>query len=267
MWGAIGAAAIGGATRLIGGAMSNKSSEKAARMNAAMQMQFARKGIQWKVEDAKAAGVHPLYALGAQTHTFQPTYVGSDYSHIGEMGQDIGRAVHSMANNKQKVDAYTQQLRDLQLERGRLENDVLKAKLASEVAKVTQGSQVSMPTVTQRYLIDGQGPTALVEDKPLERVASDPDLKAAEAGSVAGISYIKTPTGYDIAKSKDAAERLEDDTIGNLAFAWRNRVLPSLPFGHYASHPPPFDPGKGRVWIYHPLYQEWRSVKKGWLNW
>lgn len=40
--------------------------------NAALQREFAQHGIQWKVADAQAAGVHPLYALGGGTPSFSP---------------------------------------------------------------------------------------------------------------------------------------------------------------------------------------------------
>ena len=35
------------------------------------QEQFARHALQWKVEDAKKAGIHPLAALGASTSPFR----------------------------------------------------------------------------------------------------------------------------------------------------------------------------------------------------
>ena len=37
--------------------------------------QFAKRGIQWRVHDAKKAGLHPLAALGAQTTSFSPSFV------------------------------------------------------------------------------------------------------------------------------------------------------------------------------------------------
>lgn len=38
----------------------------------ALQKEFAQHGVQWRVQDAIAAGVHPLYALGANIPTFSP---------------------------------------------------------------------------------------------------------------------------------------------------------------------------------------------------
>lgn len=40
--------------------------------NAATQREFAQHGLQWRVADAVAAGVHPLYAVGASGANFAP---------------------------------------------------------------------------------------------------------------------------------------------------------------------------------------------------
>jgi len=57
---------LGAASSLIGGIMGQnsqnnaiKSQENMAAQNIALQKEFAQSGIQWKVADAKAAGVHP----------------------------------------------------------------------------------------------------------------------------------------------------------------------------------------------------------------
>jgi hypothetical protein len=46
-----------------------RNTRKANEANIALQREFAQKSIQWKTADAKAAGLHPLAALGAQTNT------------------------------------------------------------------------------------------------------------------------------------------------------------------------------------------------------
>lgn len=49
----------------IGGIFDSISDSKTAKENIKLQKQFAQTGIQWKVADAKKAGIHPVYALGA----------------------------------------------------------------------------------------------------------------------------------------------------------------------------------------------------------
>lgn len=79
----------------IAGAFIDKAaSRNAAGLNRDMQREFAQKGIRWKVEDARAAGLHPLAALGAQTSSFQPTFVGGGLGEgLAAAGQDISRAM------------------------------------------------------------------------------------------------------------------------------------------------------------------------------
>lgn len=112
--------------------------------NLAAQREFAQQGIRWKVEDAKAAGIHPLYALGAQTHSFTPQSISSPdipSAGLGAMGQDIGRAVNATRTDDERTVAYNEALQKLSLERGSLENEVLRQRLRTMV----QSSNPALP--------------------------------------------------------------------------------------------------------------------------
>lgn len=247
--GAIIGAGISAGARLLGGAMSNKSSQKVAAMNARMQRDFAQHGIQWRVADAKAAGVHPLYALGAQTHSFQPTAVGDSFDFIGDAGQDIGRAISQASRGEEKVDAYTQQLRNLQLERGRLENDVLRARLASAVATASQGAQPPAPGST--FLIDGQSGSGAVKTSPMARESANPGNTSQEAGTHTEVGFLRAPGGArSVVMSKDAKERLEEDVLGAISWNLRNRLLPS--FGFNRNPPNERLPAGYDAWYFNP---------------
>lgn len=86
---------INAGSKIIGGIISDNAQSKNVEKQLAAQREFAQQGVQWKVADAKKAGVHPLYALGAQTHSFAPMSIGASGlgSAVSSMGQDIGRAV------------------------------------------------------------------------------------------------------------------------------------------------------------------------------
>lgn len=64
-----------------------------------IQREFAQMGIRWRVEDAEAAGVHPLFALGAQPAQYTPVHYnppqasGRHGADLAAMGQNIARAV------------------------------------------------------------------------------------------------------------------------------------------------------------------------------
>lgn len=135
---------ISGAASLIGGMFNKKSADKAAdqnlmiaRENQQMQREFAQNGIRWKVDDAKAAGVHPVYALGAPTTSFSPisfsaTADNSMGNAVASMGQDIGGAINKTRTASEKSDAFTSAVQALTLEKGALENEVLRSRLARE---------------------------------------------------------------------------------------------------------------------------------------
>lgn len=112
---------IPAAASLLGGVLSSDSNRdsNAANLanqnainaqNVALQKEFAQNGIRWKVEDAKAAGLHPLAALGAQTSSFAPISVGAQNipdnsigGSVSAAGQDIGRAIHATSTAEERA--------------------------------------------------------------------------------------------------------------------------------------------------------------------
>lgn len=92
MWPAI--AAIAGA------AIGALSQQKANRDNEQTQREFAQSGIRWRVEDAKAAGLHPLYAIGGSGATYtpsaQPVFNGA------ELGQNLSRAASAFSSSSEQ---------------------------------------------------------------------------------------------------------------------------------------------------------------------
>lgn len=84
---------------IIGNKMQSESAEDQALANYNRQKEFAQMGIRWKVEDAKAAGLHPLYALGGSGAAFSPNpiVVGQSGlgSALGSMGQNLARAAQA----------------------------------------------------------------------------------------------------------------------------------------------------------------------------
>lgn len=137
---------LGGILGAIGSIAGGFFQKKSADKQAALQRQFAQHGIRWKVADAKKAGIHPLYALGAQTTSYQPVQAGD--LGLSQAGQDIGRAVDAGLSAREKATPYTRELANLSLERARIQNQILKAELASQVARLNQpGRATPFPVV------------------------------------------------------------------------------------------------------------------------
>lgn len=114
-----------------------------AAQNRAYEKDFATNSIQWKVADAKKAGIHPLAALGAST--FQPNAQRiftnpTDYSgSMSRMGQNINRAITAGMTQHQK------DMMRLQRERASLENKNLMLKNQQLNKEITEVKQTTMP--------------------------------------------------------------------------------------------------------------------------
>lgn len=117
--GAVAPSVISGGFSLLGG--DDDSSAANTQANIGAQYDFAQNAIKWKVRDAKEAGIHPLAALGANTMSFNPVYVGGSSNkrdRMAQMGQHLGRAVGAV------LDKESRELRRIQIlqEKQRLEN-------------------------------------------------------------------------------------------------------------------------------------------------
>lgn len=112
--------AIAGAASLLGGESANRQAARAAREQAALQREFAQKGIQWRVADAKAAGIHPLYALGAQTNSYQPVSRAFQNS-LGDAGQS---AAIRLAESRAQKDAQSVLQQELDIKRSVAQSEV-----------------------------------------------------------------------------------------------------------------------------------------------
>lgn len=162
---------IGAGTQILGGLLGNKAAKQSQRAAEAQaqkqyeqQKEFAQSGIQWKVQDAEKAGIHPLYALGANTVSYSPSSVGgggTDFDFIGKAGQNIGRAIDATRSNPAKQDAIASTAARIQLEGLELDNEIKRAQLASSIATTNPFGRPNpgLPGSETRSEIDGQGNT------------------------------------------------------------------------------------------------------------
>lgn len=267
-----------------------------ANLNYERQKEFAQNQIRWRVADAKAAGLHPLAALGASPLGFSPSFSGGipsssdwDYSAmgdaIGKMGQDIGRAVEATATEKERAEAaaYQSQARKLDLENKQLQNDTLRQKIVDNALASAQAmrTQAGQPPAMQRLSSTGSGsgetiagqaqsyPNALTENKPAEVISSMSGNPHIEAGVHPDVAYDDAGNGTRaIMRSDKAQNALEDDTLGSIAWNLRNRLLPSIAD---IGNPPPAselpDKGRGKYgWTFNPFIQAWVPYVRGSLR-
>jgi len=241
------AAAISAGANIASGIFGANAAKKAAEQQYKQQKEFAQNGIQWRAADAKAAGIHPLYAMGAQTHSYSPVSVGdtNPLSGLAAAGQDLSRAVDSTRSPGQKLDAVGKTLQSLALQRAGLENELLGA----QIAKIRQGSSPGLPTSREAYNVPGQPDSGLVKTSPMARQSTAPG-GVAEAGPVGDLGFVQVgPDQWAITPSKDAKDRIED-TPAAWQWAVRNMLAPSLGGGHT---PPPVPLADNQYWSYNGL--------------
>lgn len=173
-------ALIAAGASLAGGLIANRRNRSAAEDSYKHQKEFAQQGIQWKVADAKKAGIHPLYAMGSPGASFTPMALGDSLGPaLSNAGQDLSRAMYQNADAETRANARGEALR---LENMGLQNDLLRAQIANltnQVGPATPGVQ-SFPVDSGNVLTRD-----LVSLKPAEITSArsnDPSITAGPAG-------------------------------------------------------------------------------------
>lgn len=222
-------ALIGAAGSLAGGLLGMKSQEKAnkqAQENAlrqeALQKEFAQSGIQWKVKDAEAAGIHPLYALGANTVSYSPTSVGStatDFGFLGDAGQNIGRAIQSQMPGEKRLAALQLTAANLQNEGLQLDNDLKRTQLVS--AARLAGQPGTGPGIPSLFGTDDGNPLLMHDAR---RPQYTTNLRAF------GKDYEPSPSISDAQSYEDRYGEMSDYIMGPAAAIadWYHNIGPYL---------------------------------------
>jgi len=233
-------------------AAARDAAAREGALNRRLQKQFAQHGIRWRVQDAMAAGLSPLAALGATGASYTPSSSLFDEGPnpaaelASKMGQNVGRAINSTRTKEERAAAQ------IQLEHGQLQNDLLR----SQIALNNANSNPPLPSAVSSNGLPGQGDAFVVN--PAAAHASQRGQPAQEAGAINSYAFARTPTGLSVVPSKDIKERIEDDFIQETAWAIRNNLLPAvrgLPAPNPRDYPLPA--GYDR-WVWHPGAQEFR---------
>lgn len=276
--GAVGSV-VGGALGLAGSAASNANAAAINKFNYQAQKEFAQNSIRWRVADAKAAGLHPLAALGAQSSGYTPSATigdSPDFSFLQDVGQNIGRAIDAKRTNRERDEQerkqnllFNEELKGRQLQNQETQTriDSMKWDMAMEAARNaersvrTQQQVPSMPSLApDGSLMPGQGNATSpggIESKPAEIVVNEPGRPAQERGSITELGFLRTSDGgYQPVMSNDAKNRLEEDIAGT--FAWNRRNRLSAWFDLDRAKPPRswLPPGK-TDWSYDIMAGAW----------
>nr|DAJ57221.1 MAG TPA: minor capsid protein [Microviridae sp.] len=217
-WGSVIGAAGGIASNLFGSNSQKKANEQnlqLAREQLAYQKELAKNQVQWRVQDAKAAGLHPLAALGVSPMSYSPvsgSAVGADYFGVGQslqqMGQDIDRARMTGLDREERKKALA--LQDTQtalaLKNQELNNQILEQELVSRRVKLFQQLTPGMASLygldRKRYAIPGQDDAVM------------PRAEGTVATGDPMFQFMQQPNGsYSLEPGNDWAQAYEDKLL------------------------------------------------------
>lgn len=234
---------------IAGGILGANSAQNVASMNYEAQKEFAQNGIRWKVEDAKRAGIHPLYALGASTQGYSPTagYTGdfgiSDAA--AQLGQGYERAQQAKMTkeerDKQDIRDAIQDMAALEdLNQKRRMNDAQIRLANSEIFRNFALStnalrKTGLPPAMPGGLggvIAGQGnsyATGQTTPEISSVVTSEKGTPSVQAGSPPDVRFYRTISGGRAPLPTEEAGDAMDAALGaGLQWSFRNNLVPWL---------------------------------------
>ena len=192
LWAPAAISAIGNLAGSIIGQGASDDAAKFARQQFKFQQRAAKRGITWRVKDAINAGIHPIYALGAQTFNPSPISISGDSpmaQGVAAMGQDIGRAVDAGLSRPQQVLQQATQMASLDLMRAQTEH--------------IKGQTDAIRAQT-RSAITGQG------DAPLETLFKGVAPREAQAAKVTRTPWRMFGVDFEPSQQASDAQALED---------------------------------------------------------
>lgn len=181
----------GAAATVAGALISSRSDRRANEQNAALQREFAQHGIRWKVEDAKKAGLHPLYAMGAITPSAQASYRSSSMGEgISAAGRAMDRYQTDRIREKQRrAERITSNVRENAVAKSIINrNDAAAALDRASAAAIGRGNNGQNKPDGATKIQDQDVPLkgGLVKERPNEIPSPDKRHKEFRAGIAPG---------------------------------------------------------------------------------
>lgn len=218
---------ISGGLGLLGGFLSNEYNQDLLEQQIASQREAQQNFIQWRVEDAKKAGIHPLFALGANSPSTFPISMGDNIGPaLREAGQDIGSATARMLDTQAKEKHQM----DMALGAAQLsESDARREMYLSEAARNRQAPGAPMPglgpqregTVQGKFLNEhgqdvGVPGTGIIDLKPMDQTSAkegNPDIVAGEHPGYQEMLYRGMPMLFPITQGESPEEILSEMSL------------------------------------------------------
>lgn len=132
--------AIGAGLGVLGGFLSSKSNRENTEAGIAAQREALQNQVQWRVADAKKAGIHPLYALGMPPANISAVYMPDTVGPaVADAGQQIGQVIASQQTQREKlIQALQLDMLQSQARRARSEADIVELESFAAMTRQNQ---------------------------------------------------------------------------------------------------------------------------------
>lgn len=220
-----------------------------ASQNRKAQYDFAQRGLQWKVADAKKAGLHPLAAINATGAFYSPVHSDAP-SFARDAGQDLSRAVTTAMTARERrllehnavVRQQMEDDRNLRESNARIENTQADtALIRSQVAR-NNSAQVGPPAP--------DAAPGSVDVFPDSVIVGSPGEPSRSPGTVTDFAFGESSRGPTIVPSADMKQRVED-MPSEWQWFLRNGLFPDDNVFRSLERSRPSRPG--HEWRYDPI--------------
>lgn len=218
---------------LISGAFSAQNSKD----NYDAQKEFAQNGIQWRVADATAAGLHPLAALQGGGTSFSPSFnTGSgmdfgkmfdDMAGMGKHGQNTDRAQRAVLSD------YDREKQALHIRSLQLQNSLLESQLAQNWSHVMgQPSNPPAPGPSSAVPAQSSGQTLALPGAVKPGVVKlEPSKSESARPGDAGVAAGRSPLFREQVISNKSSANLLTPEAGELFEAYGEVLKPFMAAG------------------------------------
>lgn len=219
--------AIGAGATLGGGLLSGGINWALTNKQLQAQREALQHGIRWRVADAKAAGLHPLFALGANVQAPSPMVLGDTVGpSLAEAGQSLGGAISRMGDVALKNKMI---LENKLLESQIGESDARKGLYQAEASKIMQQGQTGLGIQSefQGPVIEGQhpNPPGFIDINPAPVVSSKSGHPESQAGLNPFFEEQLLAPGFPIMLPRTQGESAEEIISEMSPAAWLGLLL------------------------------------------
>lgn len=204
------------------------------------QRELMQNGIQWRVQDAVKAGLHPLFALGAQIQAGSPTPVGSFGDGSFSQGQDISQAISRASPEAREALSVQLEVQKSLRDKYNAEADLAHSQAMRNYQDPSSGllpnggpggggnssSGIVVPERNQ-FLPENQGAVNMVGAERKSARWMEPGVEAGLAPGVMELAIPGTAVKFAIPATDDIGETLSemDNPISAAALLILNRKM------------------------------------------